>query len=196
MGIDYGMGRTNIDMATGIRYGVISPHSLNPDAVSDIYDQGENQTYQAAVADAKAAIACVLEPVLEDLGVLPYVGKYAPRDEDKAKRATAVAAVVDDVWEGIEQDWNDQYTEEDDCYLYSRDGYVIQTSSLGLYVIKSPFYTLTAYCSPCAPGAGNLDAPDAAGVRTYCLGAEWFEAEQAPYAVFRVDDDTEVLSHG
>jgi hypothetical protein len=132
-GIDYGMGRTNIDSLTGIRYGVISSHSINPDALSDIYDNGENQTYHAAVADAKGRIASALEPVLDDLGVLPYVGKYTPREADKARRTSALAAVVDDVWEGIEQDWNDQYTEEDDCYLYERDGYIIQTSSLGLY---------------------------------------------------------------
>ena len=28
VGIDYGLGRSNIDKATGIRYGVISQHSV------------------------------------------------------------------------------------------------------------------------------------------------------------------------
>lgn len=51
-GIDYGLGQTNIDLATGIRYGVIHENSLNPDAVSDIRDNGENLTYRVyRVAD-------------------------------------------------------------------------------------------------------------------------------------------------
>ena len=35
-GIDYGMGRTNIDPETGIRYGVISQHSIMPEAMEDM----------------------------------------------------------------------------------------------------------------------------------------------------------------
>jgi hypothetical protein len=35
-GIDYGMGTSNRDAKTGIRYGVISQHSINPDALGDI----------------------------------------------------------------------------------------------------------------------------------------------------------------
>jgi len=31
-GIDYGLGTSNVDAATGIRYGVISQHSVNLDA--------------------------------------------------------------------------------------------------------------------------------------------------------------------
>ena len=39
-GIDYGNGQTNIDKETGIRYGVISPDSLCPEALDDIKDPG------------------------------------------------------------------------------------------------------------------------------------------------------------
>ncbi len=44
-GIDYGMGRTNIDQTTGIRYGVISQHDLPEwffDDVEMIYPEPEH----------------------------------------------------------------------------------------------------------------------------------------------------------
>src|SRR5882672_1007193 len=34
-GIDYGLGRSNIDNVTGIRFGVISQHSIMPEACED-----------------------------------------------------------------------------------------------------------------------------------------------------------------
>lgn len=84
-------------------------------------------------------------------------------------------------------------------------------------VVKSPYYTYAQFCSPCVPGAGNLDNPylpemdglkakvlpetfrklaESAGFpKTYCLGYDWFdEYNPCPYPVmFRVDDDTPVL---
>lgn len=195
-GIDYGLGKTNIDVATGIRYGVIHENSLNQDAISDIRDNGENLTYAAAVAEARSMIAGALSPVLSDLGVLSHVSKYMPRKEDQAKVAAEVDAIVDSVWSDIEDDWNDQYQGEDEVYRYDRDGYILQTTDLGLYVTQSPFYTFAAFCSPCCPGAGDLDHPthDESGVKTYCLGPEWFDDNGAPYRVYRVADNTELMS--
>src|SRR5438876_4739187 len=34
-GIDYGRGQSNVDFQTGIRYGVISQHRLDPEALDD-----------------------------------------------------------------------------------------------------------------------------------------------------------------
>lgn len=194
-GIDYGMGQANIDTATGIRYGVISPHSVNPDAYENIRSNGDNLSYKAAVEEAQASIAGALEDVLDDMGALPYVSKYVPTKTDKARRDKALAGVVESVWNEVEQDWNDRYEEDNDTYRYEQDGYVLETSSLGVYVIRSPFYTFARFCSPCCPGAGNLDSPDTDGVKTYCLGADWFDDDNpCPYRVFNVADDSEVAS--
>jgi hypothetical protein len=184
-GIDYGMGQSNIDHATGIRYGVISQHTPNPDALQDIYSNGDNLTYKAAVDDAKSRIAAALEPILDDLGVLPYEW----HDTDKGRKAETIAGIADSVWESVEQEFNDRYEEQEDTYQYEQDGYILQTSSLGIYVIKSPYYTHAAFCSPCCPGAGNLDTPRDGGVKTYALGPDWFEDEKAPYPIYRVDGD-------
>lgn len=193
-GIDYGMGQANIDTATGIRYGVISPHSVNGDALEDIYTNGDNLSHAGAIAEAKERITFALRSVLDGLGLLPY--DY--RNGDKTPKADAyLEPIVDGVWESIEQDFNDRYEEDNDTYRYEQDGYVLETSSLGIYVVKSPFYTYAAFCSPCCPGAGNLDSPrltPEAGVKTYCLGLDWFDKDQCtcPYSVFKVEDDTEV----
>ena len=35
-GIDYGLGKTNIDNSNGVRYGVISMHSIMPEAYAEL----------------------------------------------------------------------------------------------------------------------------------------------------------------
>lgn len=133
-GIDYGMGRTNIDTASGIRYGVISQHSVG----SQLYDEQEFDYPKDADEDT--------EPIgwhIED-------GEYAMTD-----------CLDSDVM-----------------------------------VLKSPYYTFACYCSPCVPGAGNLDSADPQGVKTYCLGHDWFEDGAAPYPVYRVDTNELVPAEG
>jgi hypothetical protein len=61
-----------------------------------------------------------------------------------------------------------------------------------IFIIKSPFYTLCRFCSPCAPGAGYLMNPDDDGIKAYCFGRDWFDDEQAPYKVFSVETGKEV----
>lgn len=139
-GIDYGMGRTNIDTATGIRYGVISVNSVGD-----------------RLFDAQEFI-------------------YTPNNDE-------------DVY--------DDDTEPIGWHVKDADYEMINCLDNDAMVLKSPYYTYAPFCSPCVPGAGNLD--DAArkgnldehsGVRTYCLGPEWFDGDKAPYPVYRVSDDT------
>ena len=40
----------------------------------------------------------------------------------------------------------------------------------------------------------KLDAPVADGVKTYCLGHNWFEGGIAPYPVYRVSDNVQVVA--
>lgn len=167
-GIDYGMGQSNRDIQTGIRYGVISPHSVSPEALDDIYTQGDNLTYAAACDDIKSRVADALADILRDCVSERY-------------RQDIIDTTSDAIIESANLDGDG-----DDTYRYDRDGYVIETSSLGLFVTKSPYKTRARFCSPCAPGAGDLDSPDADGVETYCLGADWFEGGEAPYPIENV----------
>lgn len=44
-----------------------------------------------------------------------------------------------------------------------------------IWVTESPVVTRAQYCSPCAPGAGNLNAPCFDGAWTYALPEEFFD---------------------
>ena len=174
MGIDYGLGRTNIDHATGIRYGVISQHSVSQAwADSSEADYGE-----------PACPQCGGKAVEYDSD-LHHAFDHRKRryGDDYACVACACSFSTDDVYA------------EDPCgYFYDDAGYqIVDCLDSDIMVLKSPYYTIAPFCSPCVPGAGNLDdASDSPepnerdGVRTYCLGHDWFEDNKAPYAVYSV----------
>jgi hypothetical protein len=92
---------------------------------------------------------------------------------------------------------------------YSDNEYTLHVSgdNFGIFVMRSPYYTYCRGCSPCAPGAGDLDSPmtsyDGPISTNYdkalCLAPDWFDKEESeysrkiPYRVFRVDNDQEVI---
>lgn len=185
-GLDYsGPGSTvNRDSETGIRYGVISMNSVMPEAWDDVeYDYGTPQ-------EAFKCPNCHEKTMAHKWG-----------DDVKC----------DTCGEEFETEMPD-YIEP--CgWSYEGDGYAI-TSCLDndAMIIKSPFYTYAQFCSPCVPGAGNLDNPfpinpalepklkagrilyrrgaEKAGFpKVYCLGPDWFDQfAPCPYPViFRVD---------
>ena len=86
------------------------------------------------------------------------------------------------------------FGDEPQSWNYSGDGYEL-TDCLDsdIFVLKSPFSTFAQYCSPCVPGAGNLDNAMADGAKTYCLGADWFEEGKAPYPVYSVATGEAIL---
>lgn len=72
-----------------------------------------------------------------------------------------------------------------DCELHSSSG--------DIFVLRSPYYTRADFCSPCAPGACYLLNYNEHGAKAYCLGHDFFEGEKAPYRMWRVDNDEEVM---
>ena len=181
---DYGLKQSNIDRATGIRYGVISQNSLNHDALQDIFDQGKNLDFE----NWQDAVKEKLRGALKD-----YFGNYA----HLGKRSRLDQA-VDHAFDTLEDHGlNDCYEENCDKYRYDKDGITIETSDSDLFVTRSPFFTYAQFCSPCAPGACHLSNPldmtegeHKAGFhannKCYCLGHDWFDDERAPYPVYLV----------
>jgi hypothetical protein len=171
-GIDYGLGKTNIDTDTAIRYGVISQNSINLDMSSDWgYDYGKP--------------------------TCPTCGQPAFESDHES--------VAD-------ADWNDgkdyACAQCETCYwsesAYSEEalGWTFEDSEYSLtdcldndiFVLRSPYYTYSQFCSPCVPGAGNLDNPVDGGVKTYALGPRYFDQyNPMPYRCYRVTDDLEVF---
>ena len=180
-GIDYGLGSTNIDRETGIRFGVISQGSvLQAWADSAEPDYGE----ACCPKCGNKAQSTVLEG-----------GASFDYDLDDFEQAKGECA--DFVCEYCEYVFGSEsaYGDEPAGWNYDGDGYQL-TDCLDsdIFVLKSPFYTFAQFCSPCVPGAGNLDSTDADGVKTYCLGHDWFEDGKAPYPLYRVADNSLVES--
>lgn len=174
-GIDYGMGRTNIDSETGIRYGVLSKHDLASHAWDIIYSEATDLDYAEAVENAKSELAHAIKSVLEE-----YSANF---------NATELASdIIDDL------DFNLESGGDSRRYLYEGESETFSVLSDGdLMVTKSKYYTLCSFCSPCAPGAGYLGSDG--NVKTYCLGPDWFSDDRPmPYDCFRVSDGSPVTA--
>lgn len=173
-GIDYGLGHSNIDRETGIRYGVISQHDISQAlADSDLdYDYG-NPSCPKCGGDAT--------PAEEIGGDVDGDDEMDGSGEFGCERCKMLLAA------------DEAFADEPFGWSYEGDGYKL-TDCLDsdVFVLKSPFYTHAAFCSPCVPGAGNLNDAREHGVKTYCLGHDWFEDGRAPYPVFSVETNAEV----
>lgn len=91
----------------------------------------------------------------------------------------------DDVWP------ENPYT----YYVDDAEYFATWSESLNCVILeRSPYYTLARYCSPCVPGAGDLDSPDDDGVKTYAFGHDWFEDGKAPYPLYSVTTGEEVTA--
>jgi len=171
MGIDYGHGKTNFDVETGVRFGIIP----NGEVGQIWYDESE---------PVYPENAC---PFCGSTNIVDYDedkhGEWGPySDYQQNEYACPDCKTVFDLQEI-----------EAVSFKYEKDGYFLSQSAedSDIWVFKSPFYTVAGFCSPCAPGAVYLTdpSPDA---KAYCLGHDWFESGKAPYKVFSVETGEEV----
>ncbi len=171
-GIDYGLGLSNVDEKTGIRFGVIHMNDLSCYAMDDIFTHGEDVGFQAMKDELISSLASSIKSAVDDYGRL----------SDDAAECMAREIIDSDDYEWRECDSSGPYE-------YDAEGVSIRTMSDNseLFVLKSPYYTHCQFCSPCAPGAGYLMNPCPDGPKTYCLGHDWFEDNKAPYPVYSVE---------
>ena len=174
-GIDYGMGQTNIDTDTGIRYGVINSRDLAGFAWDEITSSGTDLYYDEAIDNLKSELSAAIKSVLID-----YSCSF---DSEKIAES-----IIDDL------DLNIESTGDCTRYQYSKDGLVFNVWSDGdIFVTESPFYALCSFCSPCAPGAGHLATEGS--IKTYCLGPDWFDSDHPmPYQCFSVANNSKVTA--
>lgn len=187
IGIDYGRGLTNINLETGIRYGVISQHAIMGEALaafepdygsatcpkcgSDIISSGDTDFEKHPGKDYFCQ--CCFDSAREDAD--------EPLDVDRHKFTY----------------WSDQCFGDDPLAHYLDDSEY--TASMGecgdIFVIRSPYYTRAAFCSPCAPGACHLSSPCDDGAKAYCLGPDFFDDySPCPYPIYLVENDSLVTT--
>ena len=183
-GIDYGLGKSNIDTESGIRYGVISVNS----PLSEWFWESVKSVYTAGCP------SCGHE--LED-DWDEEKGQESARDafDSDEEFETACDATSDPLCPhcGEPISDGDQFGDEPDGNVIEDQRYnAFVDDSNDVWITLSPFYTRAQFCSPCAPGAGHLDNPCEDGPKTYCFGHDWFEGDKAPYPVFDVATDQPV----
>lgn len=181
IGTDYGMGQTNIDTETGIRFGVISQNEvLQAWADSSEADYGDPTCPKCG--NEATAIDDVRVPVLDDSPNLEPLTDWEDNGRDHACLNCRYSF-----------DSDEAYRDEPNGFTYDADGIVAQSGSDGdIFILKSPYYTRAQFCSPCAPGAAYLMNPCDDGPKAYCFDASWFDDGKAPYPVYRVSDNSEV----
>ncbi len=166
-GIDYSLGRSNFDKETGIHYGVISQNSVSQawsDSAEPIYGEPS-----CGVCGDKA----------EEFNADVFKDEEDWDDKGSEYMCTKCKRTFNS---------DDAYPDEPAGWEYKDEGYIL-TDCLDndIFVLKSPYFTYAQFCSPCVPGAGNLDTPVEDGVKSYCLGHDWFDEGKAPYPVYSVE---------
>lgn len=174
-GIDYGMGQTNIDKETGIRYGVLSSHEI-----TQAWADASEPDYGPATCGK-----CGNEAVEFDDDTH---GAYTEGERRGEYACESCERVFDS---------DDAYGDEPlGWYLDDGEYEAVQNGDdCDIFIMKSPYYTKAAFCSPCAPGACYLTSPDEDGEKAYCFHHDWFDDDNpCPYPVWRVADDSVVYT--
>lgn len=149
---------TNTDPDTGIRYGIIAANSLDPEIVERIQSTGRDVHWEQRLEELRLETNADVEDGL------------ISEDEFDASLDRRI------------EECSNRFYDDEPVHEFEIEGVIGRTTWLGgallVWVFKSPFCSYYPECSPCVPGAGNLDgkrSPDseARGVMTYDVPADW-----------------------
>jgi hypothetical protein len=167
-GFDYGLGTTNIDPETGIRYGVIPMNALCGHAMDSFEPQYG-------------------EPTCPKCG-----GEVVEHNEERHSGYKVFYFDCRDfACESCGKVFSSEevYPEEPICWTCEEGGYKLFVNEHNnVWILKSEYYTVCGFCSPVAPGAGYLLSPCGDGPRAFCLSHDFFEHGEAPYPVYLIGD--------
>lgn len=181
----------NMNSETGIHFGVIPQNSLREWAYEDIINNGTDLDFEDYLENFREILTSALN--LEFFEPETIRGALEPmkKDFDECQIENIISACENDGPDCLRSAISEfeldagEYAPENsgDCtrYLYEKDGLKFQVCGDGdIFVLESPYVTLSAFCSPCAPNAGYLLNPGS--VPCYCMPPEWFdENTPVPY---------------
>lgn len=152
---------TNMNPVTGIRYGIISANSLDPEVVHEMQMDGTDVHWADHIESIRA------EVMADD--------SYLPEDKE------------DEINSRIELE-GDRWYDDEPIHVFGIDcpGYGVvkgQTTWLGgallVFIFESPFQEACDLCSPCVPNCGNLDSRNPDGYQCYDVPNDWrYENDQ------------------
>ena len=185
-GIDYSLGQSNFNSETGIHFGVIPMNSLAHWAWDSFEaDYGEPTCPKCG------------NPAVEGEShseASPHGGVSVWTEHPEHTEDWECSGCGDYRCEQCEYlfDGDEAYGDEAIGHTLDDGEYKASVGSdcIDAFVLLSPYYTKSQYCSPCAPGAGYLLNPCDDGVQSYCFGPDWFDKEQpCPYPVWKCGTD-------
>lgn len=142
----------NVNPETGIRYGIVAAHSLDPEIIDQMQREGTDVHYEEAKSDLWDAIKRTCSDSMSD------------RDSDD---------VADLAVERISDHWQD----DEPTHEFELQGVEGRTTWLGgallVWIFHSPFTDRFDLCSPCLPGACDLDSPNPDGYVGYTIPEDW-----------------------
>lgn len=152
---------TNTNPTTGIRYGVINAHSIDPDLLDEIFQTGIDPHYEQYSEDMLAEARREVEEEIAD-GILVEDPDFDVEDEIAYRHERRMEL---------------DYCDDEPVREFDIDGVKGATSWLGggqlLWVFESPVVTKARLCSPCCPNAGDLNNLDENGYECYGVPKEW-----------------------
>lgn len=141
----------NVNPETGIRYGIISANSLDPEVIDEIQQYGHDIHWQDHI-----------EQLRRDVNIAVEEGLIAEEDFDEELDLR------------IERD-SDHWMDDEPVHSFELQGVHGRTTWLGgalmVWVFESPHFGLHALCSPCVPNCGDLDSPG--DFKCYDVPDEW-----------------------
>lgn len=147
------MSLPNRNPETGIRYGYISAQSLDPEIVDELQQDGVDVHWHERREELEECLRNSLSDFLSN---------------------RSIDCVID---VAVEAMGNENFYDDEPVHEGEREGVRYRTSWLGgalhVWVFSSPHTGMYQECSPCVPGAGNLDCPDPDGVLTCDVPADW-----------------------
>lgn len=171
----------NVNPDTLIHYGYIAANSLHGDIVTELQDNGTDVYYDDAKEEAQREVARKPEVQAEACTEMDDADLDAS-DADTRFEFTLVH--VKDNWEGSkwEQQFNDNYQPDEPIHEGTKDGVKYRTSWLGgalnVWCFFSPHVGRFRPCSPCVPGAADLDSPDPEGIEGYTVPESWRDEDR------------------
>jgi hypothetical protein len=152
------MSSLNVNLETGVRYGVIALNNIDSDTAQWLWTEGENISEREALDDLQLDIEEAI--------------------------AQEIAAGTLDVDTDVDDEARRRFERSCDCLEIDEphiegeyDDIKYAISWLGgaplLWMLKSPHTTYANLCSPCVPNAGNLDSLNSDGYECYDVPPDW-----------------------
>lgn len=156
------MNQPNVNPETGIRYGVISGNTLDPEVLDQLYQKASaDDTNRWRGERGKELLAEVENSTLYEI--------YQDELDDLIDRQLDYETA--------------NYSNDEPNAEIEHDGVKLKYSWLGgaplIFVLESSLRThVTSLCSPCVPNAGDLDSGwDPDGYECYDLPSDWLRKE-------------------